>query len=140
MALYLCVLGMSMLSILVLFAWGKPDVETRPDSLSRPDPLQGGCLLAVGTFISTTTKDQIVAVVVTFHLSLLLWLLSWFTAFGSTWVSQVANYMSIVTHMENFSKGVLDLKDVVSITTAPLFFCLALFLTLRRMESLRWRS
>jgi ABC-2 type transport system permease protein len=136
MALYLCVLGMSMLSVLVLFAWGKPDVK--PVLIAYLGLiLQGGCLLAIGTFISTTTKDQIVAVVVTFHLSLMLWMLSWFTAFGNSTVSQVANYMSIVTHMENFSKGVLDLKDVLFYVS---FIFLALFLTLRRMESLRWRS
>jgi ABC-2 type transport system permease protein len=136
MALYVCVLGMSMLSVLVLFAWGKPDVK--PVLIAYLGLLlQGGCLLAIGTFISTTTKDQIVAVVVTFHLSLMLWMLSWFTAFGNTTISQLANYMSIVTHMENFSKGVLDLKDVVFYVS---FIFLALFLTLRRMESLRWRS
>ena len=45
--------------------------------------LQGGCLLAIGTFISTTTKNQIIAGGVTFFVCLLLWLLSWFTAFDS---------------------------------------------------------
>jgi len=39
--------------------------------------------------------------------------------------------------MENFSKGVLDLKDTVFYGT---FIFLALFLTVRQMESLRWRS
>jgi hypothetical protein len=39
--------------------------------------------------------------------------------------------------MENFSKGVLDLKDAVFYVT---FIFLALFLTVRQMESLRWRS
>ncbi len=136
MVLYVCVLGMSMLSIALLFAWGKPDLK--PVLVAYLGLLlQGGCLLAIGTFISTTTKDQIVAVVVTFHLSLFLWLLSWFTAFGSTATSQVVNYLSIVTHMENFSKGVLDLKDVVFYVS---FIFLALFLALRQMESLRWRT
>jgi len=136
MLLYLCVLGMSMLSIALLFAWGKPDLK--PVLVAYLGlALQGACLLAIGTLVSTTTKDQIVAVVVTFHLSLFLWLLSWFTAFGSTAFTQVVNYLSIVTHMENFSKGVLDLKDVVFYVS--LIF-LALFLTLRQMESLRWRA
>ena len=45
--------------------------------------LQGGCLLAIGTFISTTTRNQIIAGGVTFFVCLLLWLLSWFTAFDS---------------------------------------------------------
>jgi ABC-2 type transport system permease protein len=74
---------------------------------------------------------------VTFFVSLLLWLLSWFTAFESTVLSKVINYMSIVTHMENFSKGVVDTKDVV-FYLSMIFF--SLFLTSRSMESLRWRA
>jgi ABC-2 type transport system permease protein len=136
MLLYACVLGMSMLSIAMLFIWGRPDFK--PVLVAYLGLLlQGGCLLAIGTWISTTTKDQIVAVVVTFHLSLFLWLLSWFTAFGSSIGSQVANYLSIVTHMENFSKGVVDLKDVVFYVSLIFF---ALFVALRQVESLRWRA
>jgi ABC-2 type transport system permease protein len=99
--------------------------------------LQGACLLAIGTFISTTTRNQIVAGGVTFFICLLLWLLSWFTAFDAGGFSQVINYLSIVTHMENFSKGVIDSKDIV-FYLSMIFF--SLFLTERSMESLRWRS
>jgi len=63
--------------------------------------------------------------------------LSFFTEFDSTTASRVLNYVSIVPHMENFSKGVLDLKDTVFYGT---FIFFALFLALRQMESLRWRS
>ena len=112
MLLYLCVLAMSMINIALLFAWGKPDLK--PVLVAYLGlALQGGCLLAIGTFISTTTKNQIIAGGVTFFVCLLLWLLSWFTAFDSSASAQVVNYLSIVTHFENFGKGVLDSKDVV---------------------------
>ena len=134
--LYMCVLGMSVINIAMLFMWGKPDLK--PVLVAYLGLLlQGACLLAIGTFISTTTRNQIVAGGVTFFVSLLLWLLSWFTAFESTVVSRVINYMSIVTHMENFSKGVIDGKDVV-FYLSMIFF--SLFLTSRSMESLRWRA
>ncbi len=134
--LYLCVLAMSMIDIALLFAWGKPDLK--PVLVAYLGLLlQGGCLLAIGTFISTTTKNQIVAGGVTFFTCLLLWLLSWFTAFDSTVPAQVVNYLSIVTHFENFGKGVLDLKDVVFYLS---FIFFALFATSRSMESLRWRA
>jgi ABC-2 type transport system permease protein len=68
---------------------------------------------------------------------LLLYMLSWFTEYDSTNTSKVLNYVSIVTHMENFSKGILDLKDAIFYVT---FIFLVLFLTARQMESLRWRS
>jgi ABC-2 type transport system permease protein len=136
MLLYLCVLGMSMINIAMLFAWGKPD--WKPVLVAYLGLiLQGGALLAIGAFISTTTKNQIIAGGVTFFVCLLLWLLSWFTAYDSTAPAQVVNYISIVTHFENFSKGVLDSKDVV-FYFSMIFF--ALFLTSRSMESLRWRS
>jgi ABC-2 type transport system permease protein len=134
--LYLCVLGMSMINIALLFAWGKPDLK--PVLVAYLGLLlQGGCLLAIGTFISTTTRNQIVAGGVTFFVCLLLWLLSWFTAFDSTVPAQVVNYLSIVTHFENFGKGVLDSKDVVFYIS---FIFFALFATSRSMESLRWRA
>jgi ABC-2 type transport system permease protein len=136
MLLYLFVLGMSLLSIALLFAWGKPD--WKPVLVAYLGLiLQGGCLLAIGVLISAMTSNQIVAGGAAFFVSLLLYMLSWFTEFDSTTTSKVLNYLSIVTHMENFSKGVLDLKDAVFYVT---FIFLALFLTVRQMESLRWRS
>jgi len=134
--LYLCVLGMSMINIGLLFAWGKPDLK--PVLVAYLGLiLQGGCLLGIGVFISTTTRNQIIAGGVTFFVCLLLWLLSWFTAFDTSGGLSVINYLSIVTHFENFSKGVLELKDVV-FYLSMIFF--SLFLTSRAMESLRWRA
>jgi ABC-2 type transport system permease protein len=134
--LYLCVLAMSMINIALLFAWGKPDLK--PVLVGYLGlVLQGGALLAVGALISTMTKNQIIAGIATFFLSLLLWLLSWFTAYDNNAVSQIFNYLSIVTHFENFSKGLLSLKDVVFYLS---MIYLALFMTSRSLESLRWRS
>ena len=136
MLLYVCVLGMSMINIAMLFAWGKPDLK--PVLVAYLGLiLQGGVLLAIGEFISTTTRNQIIAGGVTFFVCLLLWLLSWFTAFDSGASASVVNYLSIVTHFENFAKGVLDSKDIV-FYLSMIFF--ALFITSRSMESLRWRA
>ena len=134
--LYACVLGMSVLNIAMLFLWGKPDLK--PVLVGYLGLLlQGGCLLAIGTLISAMTRNQIIAGGVTFFVCLLLWLLSWFTAFDTTGPASVINYLSIVTHFENFSKGVLELKDVV-FYLSMIFF--SLFLTSRALESLRWRA
>jgi len=134
--LYACVLLMSILNIALLFAWGKPDLK--PVLVGYLGLLlQGGCLLALGTLISTMTKNQIIAGIATFFISLLLWLLSWFTAFDNSVTATVVNYMSIVTHFENFGKGVLDSKDVIFYLSLTFF---SLFLTARSLESLRWRA
>src|SRR5437868_15439873 len=136
MLLYLCVLGMSMINIAMLFAWGKPDLK--PVLVAYLGLiLQGGCLLGIGAFISSTTKNQIIAGGVTFFVCLLLWLLSWSTANDTGAGYQILIYLSIVTHFENFSKGVLETKDVIYYLSMIFF---ALFITSRAMESLRWRA
>ncbi|HUI81706.1 MAG TPA: ABC transporter permease subunit [Bryobacteraceae bacterium] len=136
MLLYVCILLMSVLNIALLFAWGKPDI--RPVLVAYLGLLlQGGCLLAIGAFISTTTRNQIIAGGVTFFVCLMLWLLNWFTSFDSGPAASVINYLSIVTHFDNFSKGVIETKDVI-FYLSMIFF--GLFITSRAMESLRWRS
>jgi ABC-2 type transport system permease protein len=134
--LYLCILVMSVLNVALLFAWGKPDI--RPVLVAYLGLLlQGGTLLAIGAFISTTTRNQIIAGGVTFFVCLMLWLLNWFTSFDNGTLATVINYLSIVTHFDNFSKGVIETKDVI-FYLSMIFF--SLFITSRSMESLRWRS
>ena len=134
--LYICILAMSMLNIAMLFFWSKPDIK--PLLVGYLGLLlQGACLLAIGTLISTLTKNQIVAGGVTFFVCLLLWLMQWFTANESNWFLQGLNYISIVTHMENFQKGLIESKDVI-FYFSMIFF--SLFLTHRAMDALRGRS
>ncbi|HAA02137.1 MAG TPA: ABC transporter permease, partial [Syntrophobacteraceae bacterium] len=49
----------------------------------------------------------------------------------------VIGYISITRHFESFSKGVLDLRDLVFYFAFILVF---LFLSLRQIESYRWRG
>src|SRR5438105_4729446 len=134
--MYSCVIGVSALDLAGLFAYGKPD--WKPIAVGYLGLLlQGGALIAVGTFISTTTRNQIIAGGATFAVSLLLWVLDWVSSYETTTLGKVISYLSVVTHFEPFSKGVIDLKDVV-FYLSMIFF--GLFLTARSMESLRWRA
>lgn len=136
LVMYACILGVSMLDLLVLFAYGKPD--WKPMLVGYLGLLlQGGCLLAIGTFISNTTRSQIVAGVATFAVCLLLWVLDWVSAFETATWAKVVSYLSVLTHFEPFSKGVIDTKDVIYYLT---MIFLGLFLTARSMESMRWRA
>lgn len=136
MILYASLLGLSLLNMLTLFAYGNPD--WRPMMVGYLGLLlQGGCLLAIGTFISTCTKNQIVAGVAGFAVCLLLWVLDWVSAFEQSTFNQVLSYLSVVSHFESFARGVIDLKDVVYYVTMIVF---GLFLTARSMESMRWRA
>ncbi len=134
--MYAAILCVALLDVAVLFAYGKPDLKPLATAFLGL-LLQGGALLAIGTFISTCTKNQIVAGVATFAVSLLLWVLEWVTAFSTSATGKVLSYLSVVSHFESFAKGILDSKDVIYYLSVIFF---GLFLTSRSMESLRWRS
>lgn len=136
MVLYAAMLAVVLLNLSVLFAYGKPD--WRPMSVGFLGLLlQGGALLAIGTFVSSWTKNQIVAGVAGFGICLLLWVLEWASSFESSIGGQIASYVSILSHFDTFSRGVLDLKDIIYYVTMIIF---GLFLTARSMESMRWRA
>jgi ABC-2 type transport system permease protein len=119
-----------------LFMYGNPDWKPVATGFLGI-VLQGACLLAFGAFISTLTRNQIVAGAVGFALALVLWILNWTTSFGNSVGVQVLNYLSIVSHMDSFSKGVIDTKDIIYYLS---MIFLGLFLTARSLESLRWRA
>lgn len=119
-----------------LFIYGQPDWKPVLAGFLGV-LLLGACLLSLGTFISTTTNNQIVAGAVGFALALLLWILDWTTSFGNSPTVQVLSYASILSHLDGFARGVIDSKDVVYYLS---MICLGLFLTTRSLESLRWRA
>jgi ABC-2 type transport system permease protein len=134
--LYGFMLLFAALNFLFLFIYGKPD--WKPFALGYLGLLlQAGALLALGTLISTMTKNQIIAGATTFVVCLLLLVLDWVSGYETATWARVLAYMSVVTHFEPFSKGVLNTKDAIFYVS--LIF-LGLFLTTRSMESLRWRS
>lgn len=134
--LYCCLLLFTALNFAFLFRYGHPD--WKPLALGYLGLLlQAGALLAIGTFISTLTKNQIIAGAATFGVCLLLWVIEWVSAYESSTWSRVLSYMSIVTHFESFARGTLDSKDAVFYVTV---IFLGLFFTARSLESLRWRS
>ena len=134
--LYATLLLVTAINFAFLFRYGNPD--WKPLAIGYLGLLlQAGGLLAVGTFISTLTKNQIIAGAATFGACLLLWVLEWPAGFESAGWAKVLAYMSVITHFESFSKGVLDSKDAIYYVSLIFF---GLFLTSRSLESLRWRS
>ena len=134
--LYACLLFFTALNFSFLFLYGNPD--WKPLAVGYLGLLlQAGGLLAIGTFISTLTKNQIVAGAATFGVCLLLWVLEWVSGYETAMWAQVLAYLSVITHFESFGRGVIESKDAIFYFT--LIF-LGLFFTTRSMESLRWRS
>ena len=134
--MYCSLLAFTALNLIFIFRFGTPD--WRPVAVGYLGLiLQAGGLLAIGTFISTTTKNQIIAGAVTFAVSLMLYVFDWSAGFETAAWAQVLAYLSITRHFESFAKGLLDMKDAVYYVS---MIVLGLFLTARSLESLRWRS
>lgn len=134
--LYSCIVLIGGLSILFLFLYGKPDWKPVLVGLLGLI-LQGAALLALGAWLSSMTKNQIVAGVAGFVLFLFLWVVGWGSEFDTTWWGQFRGYLSATNHVDTFSKGIIDTKDLVYYFSLTF---LGLFLTTRSLESLRWRS
>src|SRR3981189_2869382 len=105
--LYTSMPSLTALNFLFLFKYGHPD--WKPLLIGYLGLLlQAGALLAIGTFISTLTKNQILAGALPFGVCLLLWVLEWVKGYDSSTWARVLGYMSVVTHFESFGRGVID--------------------------------
>ncbi len=94
--------------------------------------LLGGSFLAAGLFSSSLTENQIVAAVISFGILLVFWIIG----ASSDAESSILGYLSIINHLDNFTKGVIELKGVVYYLS---FIFFGLFLTQVTLESERWR-
>src|SRR3989339_1354663 len=88
-------------------------------------------LSALGTFVSSVLKNQIGAFLVTATSGFLL-ILSGTDFVLETfpfWAAQIVSKISLITHFQNISKGVLDLKDITYF-----FGFIAIFLSLTYLQ------
>ncbi|MEJ5349006.1 MAG: ABC transporter permease [Desulfosoma sp.] len=99
--------------------------------------LMGAAFLSLGMFSSALTRNQIVAAVISFGALLLFWVIGWLSSIMGPTSVRLAEYLSIIRHFDNFSKGVLDSRDLLYYGIFISFF---LFLTVRQIESYRWRG
>jgi ABC-2 type transport system permease protein len=98
--------------------------------------LFGGCLLALGSFISSLTENQLIAGALTFGLFLLLWAIDFGSRGAESALGQTVQYLSVINHYEDFTRGIIDTSGLVYYLSFIGFF---IFLTVRSIDSLRWR-
>jgi ABC-2 type transport system permease protein len=136
MSLYAAMLAITFIHMAVLFAFGNPEwvpIVTAYLGLL----LMGGCFVSVGLLISSLTKNQIVAGMITFAVFLMLWVINWIASFTGPTAQEVLNYLSITDHLDDFTKGIIDTKHLVYYVS---FIALGLFLTARSVDTERWRG
>jgi len=97
--------------------------------------LMGAAYMAIGLFISSLTESQVVAALITFVVLLMTWIIGWTASESEGWVREFVTYLASVSHLDSFSKGTLDLKDVVYFLS---IIVLGLFATNRAVEAHRW--
>jgi len=136
MALYAVMLLVTTIHIGILFVYGRP--EWKPIVTAYLGLLLlGGCFLSMGLFISSLTKNQIVAGMVTFAVFLMLWIITWIGSFSGPTVDKLTQYLSIVDHYDDFGKGVIDTTHLIYYVS---FITFGLFLTAKSVDSERWRG
>ena len=99
--------------------------------------LIGASFIAIGLFVSSLTKNQIVAGIVTFAIALILWVISWVGDSAGELGRAIVSGLSVIEHYEDFSKGVIDTKHLVYYLS---FIAFGLFLTVKSVDSERWRG
>jgi len=133
----LCVmLGLSVVFPVIVMFFGEPElgpVITGYIGLL----LLGASFISFGIFASSLTENQIVAATISFGVLFLFWMLNMSAAFVGPSLANFINYISITHHLEAFAKGVVDTEDIVYYLMLNLLF---LFLTMRMLESKRWRG
>jgi ABC-2 type transport system permease protein len=136
MTVFAVMLGLTALYPLVLYKYASPE----------PGPIVTGYLglfligaayIAMGTFFSSLSDNQLVAGVSTFGCGLLFLVIAWLSPFVSPAAAIVLGQLSIIEHYDSFSKGVLDSNDIIYYLNFTAFF---LFLSSRALDSNRWRS
>lgn len=99
--------------------------------------LMGSSFISVGILLSSMTENQIVAACLTFGILLLLWVIDTSERFVGPTLGLILKDLSFLSHFENFSKGVIDTRDIIFYLNFSFLF---LFLTLCSLESKKWRS
>jgi ABC-2 type transport system permease protein len=101
--------------------------------------LLGGVFISLGCCASALTRSQVTAAMISlvFGGSLfLVGVLAYQIPLQATWQTRILGSLSFFEQMHDFARGVIDTRPVVLYLTLTLFF---LFLTLRVVESRRWK-
>ncbi len=99
--------------------------------------LVGVSFLALGIFASAITENQIVAGLISFASLLVLWMIAFVDEIQPGALGTICNEISVYAHFEDFSKGVIVTGNIAYYVLFIVFF---LFLTLRILESNKWRA
>jgi ABC-2 type transport system permease protein len=99
--------------------------------------LIGSAFIACGLFVSSLTENQVVSAMVTYGILVLFWFLTWNEEAAAHEVMQILLGVSLFDRFFNFTRGVIDTKDVAFFVMFVAFF---LFLTWQSLATRTWRG
>ncbi len=98
--------------------------------------LLGSAFIAIGLFASSLTSNQIAAYVVGSVIILAFWFVGRASPMVGETAAAVLNRISVSNHFSAFGRGIVDTNAVLYYLSIMLLF---LFLTIRSLETRRWR-
>ena len=98
--------------------------------------LYGAAALSIGLLTSTLTSNQIVAAVVAMGILLVLYFADFAAGTLTGLPATIVNEIGLKSHFDDFDRGVIDTKHIAYYLLLTSFF---VFLTIRALESRRWR-
>ncbi len=135
LSLYVVMILPTWIFVLFLTIFGNPDF--RPIFSSYIGLiLMGGLFVSVGLLISSFTRNQVVAAVIGIVSLIILWVVGFLSTYGDGWFYETLRYAGTFDHWESFTKGIVDTRDVIYYLS---FSALLLFITVRNVESRKWR-
>ena len=98
--------------------------------------LIGAAFIAIGTFISSLTENQLAASVITIGVILAFVCIGFLSnLIGAQWIRMILDFFSVLSRFDNFSAGIFDFAALLYYLSVCFVF---LFLTVRVYEKRRW--
>lgn len=134
--LFICLMiGLTGIYPVILLIFGNPEVGVLFSGYLGL-LLLATVFVAVGLLTSSFTENQIVATVSGFSATLLLYIIGWPADAAGPVLGPILSYLWITEHFAQMTKGVIETRALVYFLS---LIVLAVFLTQRSVESLRWR-
>ena len=134
--LFICIMiGLTAIYPLLLWWFGNPEIGVMVSGYVGL-LMMATAFVAVGLFTSSVTENQIIAAVSGLVAMLLLYIIGWPAQGAGDILGPILKYLSVTDHFNELVKGVIDTRALVYFAS---LIGLALFLTMRSVESLRWR-
>src|SRR5215510_13497103 len=134
--LFICIMiGLTGIYPVILLVFGNPEIGVMAAGYLGL-LLVATAFVAVGLLTSSFTENQIIAAVSGLVATLLLYIIRWPAETAGNVLGPLLRYLSITEHFSDMVKGLIDTRGLVYFAS---LIILALFLTQRSVESLRWR-